>query len=99
MKDATVRIEGLTDLDILELKEQIKGITIEEGETEESADQFNEPISVTTILITLAPQVIGLLALWLSKAREKKKRKLSYKEVKSDGSTKEFELEEEMAKS
>lgn len=31
--------------------------------------------------------------------KRKKKRKLSFKEIKADGSTKEFHLEEEMAKS
>lgn len=102
MENKIIKIEGLTKMDIINLKDQVRGINLREEEieeTEETEDQFNEPISTTTILIQLTPHIIGLLGLWLSKATEKKKRKISYKRVNADGSTIELHLEEEMAKS
>jgi hypothetical protein len=94
---AQLRVDGLTSLQLAELKAAIATTGGDYVTTLENpslgGDKVGEPITLT-VVITLAAPVIGALALWIAKQKGKRRVNLEYTRTDGKGGTEKLKMDE-----
>jgi hypothetical protein len=92
-----LRVDGLTPLQVLELRSTIATTGSEYVTTLDhpslGGGKVGEPTFIT-VLITLGPSVIAVVALWLAKQKQERTRNLKYTRIDPNGTMESFELSE-----
>jgi|SRR5215831_15666271 len=94
---AQLRIEGLTALQLAELRSAFASIGDESvGALEApslSGGRLGEPTALA-VVINLAPPVIGAIALWIAKQKLRRTKHIRYTKIDANGSVESFEIDE-----
>ena len=90
-----LRVGGLTTLQLAELKAalaSVGGSVAAEEVPLLPGDRYGEPL-LFVVAVKLAPAVIGVVALWIAKQREKSRSRFRYSKKGLDGTEEKIELD------
>lgn len=94
---AQLRVDGLTSLQLAELRSAIASTGNDYITTLENpilgGGKVGEP-TILTVVITLAPSVIAAVALWLAKQKKERTKNIRYTRIDPNGAMESFEIDE-----
>jgi hypothetical protein len=94
---AQLRVDGLTSLQLAELRAAIWSAGSDDVKVVESptlgGGKLGEP-ALLTVILTLGPSAIAAISLWLAKRKKGRSKNLKYTKIDPNGSVESFELEE-----